>query len=126
MVCSAQKVKVAVKSAKIGASSHVTNSILKTAAKWWFMQVRSHMSRLFDTPTPRASGYGRSLWEPRFTNRVPSPIRASKPSRESSRYPRDDRGDRDESGEVVTLLKELQEQVRSLQQQQGERAQQPR
>ena len=34
MVCSAQKVKVAVKSAKIGASSHVTNSILKNAAKW--------------------------------------------------------------------------------------------
>ena len=35
MVCSVQKVKVAVKSAKIGASSHVTNSILKNAAKWW-------------------------------------------------------------------------------------------
>ena len=34
MVCSVQKVKVAVKSAKIGASSHVTNSILKNAAKW--------------------------------------------------------------------------------------------
>ena len=34
MVCSAQIVKVAVKSAKIGASSHVTNSILKNAAKW--------------------------------------------------------------------------------------------
>ena len=34
MVCSAQKVKVAVKSSKIGASSHVTNSILKNAAKW--------------------------------------------------------------------------------------------
>ena len=34
MVCSALKVKVAVKSAKIGASSHVTNSILKNAAKW--------------------------------------------------------------------------------------------
>ena len=34
MVCSAQKVKVAVKSAKIGASSHVTNSNLKNAAKW--------------------------------------------------------------------------------------------
>ena len=34
MVCSAQKVKVAVKSAKVGASSHVTNSILKNAAKW--------------------------------------------------------------------------------------------
>ena len=34
MVCSAQKLKVAVKSAKIGASSHVTNSILKNAAKW--------------------------------------------------------------------------------------------
>ena len=34
MVCSAQKVKVAVKSAKSGASSHVTNSILKNAAKW--------------------------------------------------------------------------------------------
>ena len=34
MVCSAQKVKVAVKSAKIGASSHVTTSILKNAAKW--------------------------------------------------------------------------------------------
>ena len=34
MVCSAQKVKVVVKSAKIGASSHVTNSILKNAAKW--------------------------------------------------------------------------------------------
>ena len=33
MVCSAQKVKVAVKSAKIGASSHETNSILKNAAK---------------------------------------------------------------------------------------------
>ena len=32
MVCSAQKVKVAVKSAKIGASNHVTNSILKNAA----------------------------------------------------------------------------------------------
>ena len=47
MVCSAQKVKVAVKSAKIGASSHVTNSILKNAAKW-FMQVRSHIA----TPEP--------------------------------------------------------------------------
>ena len=35
MVCSAQKVKVAVKSAKIGASSHVTNSILKNATKWF-------------------------------------------------------------------------------------------
>ena len=34
MGCSAQKVKVAVKSAKTGASSHVTNSILKNAAKW--------------------------------------------------------------------------------------------
>ena len=34
MVCSAQKVKVAVISAKIGASSDVTNSILKNAAKW--------------------------------------------------------------------------------------------
>ena len=34
MVCSTQKVKVAVKSAKIGATSHVTNSILKNAAKW--------------------------------------------------------------------------------------------
>ena len=34
MVCSTQKVRVAVKSAKIGASSHVTNSILKNAAKW--------------------------------------------------------------------------------------------
>ena len=34
MVVSAQKVKVAVKSAKIGASSHVANSILKNAAKW--------------------------------------------------------------------------------------------
>ena len=34
MVCSAQKMKVAVKSAKMGASSHVTNSILINAAKW--------------------------------------------------------------------------------------------
>ena len=34
MVCSVQKVKVAVESAKIGGSSHVTNSILKNAAKW--------------------------------------------------------------------------------------------
>ena len=34
MVCSAQKVTIAVKSAKIGPSSHVTNSILKNAAKW--------------------------------------------------------------------------------------------
>ena len=34
MVCSAQKVKVAVKSAKISESSHVTNSILKNASKW--------------------------------------------------------------------------------------------
>ena len=34
MVCSAQKVKVALKSAKIGASSHVTNSILKNVAEW--------------------------------------------------------------------------------------------
>ena len=34
MVCSAQKVKIAVESAKISASSHVTNSILKNAAKW--------------------------------------------------------------------------------------------
>ena len=75
------------------------------------------MSRLFETPTPRVSGSSRSLWEPRFTNRAPSPIGASTPSRESSRYPRDDREEREESGEVVTLLKELQEQVRSLQQQ---------
>ena len=34
MVDSAQKVKVAVESAKIGASNHVTNSILKNADKW--------------------------------------------------------------------------------------------
>ena len=78
------------------------------------------MSRLFETPTPRANSSSRSLWESRFTNRAPSPIRTSTPSRESSRYPRDDREDGNESGEVVTLLKELQEQVRSLQQQQRE------
>ena len=34
IVCSAQKVKVAVESAKIGASSHVTNPILENAAEW--------------------------------------------------------------------------------------------
>ena len=34
MVCSGQKVNVAVKSPRIGASSPVTNSILKVAAKW--------------------------------------------------------------------------------------------
>ena len=34
MVCSGQKVKVAVKSARIGASSYVTDSILKNAANW--------------------------------------------------------------------------------------------
>ena len=34
MVCSMQKVKVAVKSAKMGSSSNITNSISKIAAKW--------------------------------------------------------------------------------------------
>ena len=49
MVCSAQKVKVAVKSAKIGASSHVTNSILKNAAKWLvYASTVTYSSKIMD------------------------------------------------------------------------------
>ena len=56
MVCSAQKVKVAVKSAKIGAFSHVTNSILKNAAKWSvYASTVTNVYRCRLMPTKRSS-----------------------------------------------------------------------